>query len=137
MGETGETNVIVAVPAQAPRSPLALRPWMGCVSSLLLAMLCLCPSWALLWLGLRGEMVLHAGEPGEVRVWVVRTPEDSALALAVSTMRDVSVTPGQECLQTRVRFFSLALSPAPAPTVYCSCPAGDGGPTFQRGACVP
>ena len=135
MAETGDTSAVEAVPSKATRSPVAVRPWMGCLASLVLALLCLCPTWTLLWLGLRGEMVLNASKPGEVRVWVVRAQEDSALA--VSTMRAVRVAPGLECLQTRVRFVPLALSPAPAPAVYCSCAESDGGSIFHPGACLP
>lgn len=108
---------------------------MGCLASLVLALLCLCPTWTLLWLGLRGEIVLNAGEPGEIRVWVVRTQEDSALA--VSTLRTARDSTGLECLQTRVRFLPLALAPVPAPALYCSCAGVDGDSIFHPGACRP
>ncbi len=120
--------------AQATRRPpRGMRPWMGCLASLLLALVCLCPTWTLLWLGLRGDIVLSAGQPGEIRLWLARANQGAALALSISRPTPSSL--GDDCLQTRVRFLPLSLSPALDAAAYCSCAADGGNPVAQSGAC--
>jgi hypothetical protein len=106
---------------------------MGCLASLLLALVCLCPTWTLLWLGLRDDIVLSAGPPGEIRLWLARANQGVALALSISRPTPSSL--GDDCLQTRVRFLPLSLSPALDAAVYCSCAADGGNPVAQSGAC--
>lgn len=115
------------------RPPRGLRPWMGCLASLLLALVCLCPTWTLLWMGMRGDIVLSAGQPGEIRLWLARANQGAALALSFTRPTPSSL--GDDCLQTRARFLPLSLSPAIEAAVYCSCSADGGNPVAPSGAC--
>ena len=117
------------------RPPRGLSPWMGCLASLLLALVCLFPTWTLLWLGLRDDIVLSAGPPGEIRLWLARANQGAALALSISRPTPSSL--GDDCLQTRVRFLPLSLSPALAAAAYCICTAKTGKSVTQLGACPP
>jgi hypothetical protein len=106
---------------------------MGCLASLLLALSCLCPTWTLLWLGMRGDIVLSDGQPGEIRLWLARAPQGAALALSIRRLTPSSL--GDDCLQTRVRFLPLSLGPAFDAAAYCSCAQDGGNPVAQSGAC--
>ena len=69
---------------RAASRPATMRPWMGCLVSLVLAALCLCPTLMLLRLGLRGDIVLNAGQAGDVRLWMTRSQQGVALALSTT-----------------------------------------------------
>lgn len=136
MTEAGEGIPEDPGTAQATRRPpRGMRPWMGCLASLLLALVCLCPTWTLLWLGLRGDIVLSAGQPGEIRLWLARANQGAALAMSISRPTPSSL--GDDCLQTRVRFLPLNLVPGPEAAAYCICSAKTGKSVTQLGACPP
>ena len=134
MTEAGEGIPKDPGPAHATRRPpRCMRPWMGCLASLLLALVCLCPTWTLLWLGMRGDIVLNDGQPGEIRLWLARANQGASLALSIRRLTASSL--GEDCLQTRVRFLPLSLSPALDAAAYCSCAEDGGNPVAQLGDC--
>jgi hypothetical protein len=118
----------------AASRPATLRPWMGCLLSLLLAALCLCPTLMLLRLGLRGDIVLNGGQMGDVRLWMTRSEQGAALAL--STTRPIESSLGAGCQRTRVVFLPIGLPDKPEGATYCSCP-GSAGAAVQPGRCPP
>ena len=119
---------------RAASRPATLRPWMGCLVSLGLAALCLCPTLMLIRLGLRGDIVLNGGQVGEVRLWMTRSQQGAALALSTTRSTDSSL--GAGCQQTRVVFLPVGLPEKPEGATYCSC-TGNAGATVQSGRCPP
>jgi hypothetical protein len=108
---------------------------MGCLLSLLLALACLCPTWTMLWLGLRGDVAVQTVPLGEVRLWMDR--DERGPVLAVSTTRALPSTAGAECRETRVQFLRIRMGLEPEPARFCSCVAADGGAVELSGACPP
>ena len=89
---------------QAPhRSTRGLHPWgLGCLASLLSALVCLCSTWTRQWPGLRGDVVLSAGQPGEIRRWLVRRTQGAPLPGSIRGPGPSSL--GDDGLQTRLGF---------------------------------
>ncbi len=112
-----------------------MRPWMGCLVSLLLSLVCLCPTWTVLWLGMRGDVVVRTAPLGELRLWMAR--DERGPVLAVSSVRAVPSSAGADCRATRVQFLRIWTYPGPESAHYCTCATADGGSNEIPGACPP
>lgn len=108
---------------------------MGCLLSLLVSLACLCPTWTMLWLGLRGEVVVHTVPFGEVRVWMAR--DERGPVLAVSATQAVTSSAGADCRETRVRFLRIGLGLEADLARFCACAAPGAEAIELSGACPP
>jgi hypothetical protein len=135
MTEVAEGTLKEPGTGQAPRrSTRRLRPWrQGCLAGLQSVLVCLCSTWTGQWLGLRGDVVLSAGQPGEIRLWLARDPQGSALAVSVRRLTPSNL--GDACPQTSVRSLPLSLGPMSEGVTYCRCAAHVGIPLAPSGAC--
>lgn len=112
-----------------------VRPWMGCLTGVLLGLACLCLSWGMLWLGLRGDLMFTPAGATEFRMWLARDEQGASLALSASSAAPASLRGA--CRQTRVRFLPLQPGPVPPPASYCTCTPPGGDATTHFGACLP
>jgi hypothetical protein len=136
MSETETANVPPVVPAEAKRhDSRGVRPWMGCLTGVLLGLACLCLSRAMLWLGLRGDLMFTLAGGTEIRMWLARDGRRPSLALSASSAGAASLSAA--CRQTRVRFLPHRPGPVPAPASYCTCTTPEGDSSTHFGACQP
>ena len=136
MSEAEIANVPPVVPAETKRhDSRGVRPWMGCLTGVLLGLACLCLSWGMLWLGLRGDLMFTPAGGIEIRMWLARDGQRASLALSASSAAPASLSAA--CRQTRVRFLPLQPGPVPAPASYCTCTTPKGDSSTHLGACQP
>jgi hypothetical protein len=112
-----------------------IPPALGCSILLVMLVLGLACLWLAGTLAFEGQVLLRAGQPDELRLWLVQDGELAGVGFSYALQEEV---PGMEtltCYQTRVRFVLWKNNSEGQPAEYCRCYRSRGGEWIDAGAC--
>ena len=105
-------------PSGPERGPSAA---VGCLSSVMIAILGGALLLIVLSIALRGEARFTKGELGAIRAWLIRDGENQGLAFSTTRIVDGSERSGHVCLRTTARFAMISSGEPVEDVAYCDC----------------
>jgi len=114
---------------------LPIPPGLGCALSILVGLVGVAIFFVAVSFALRGEVRFSTGELTERRVWLVRDVGELGLGFSTSGLVSGSVSSGQACVETRVRFLMFQSADPVQPLAYCECLERADGSWLAVGDC--
>ncbi|MFQ5921524.1 MAG: hypothetical protein ACE5M4_01640 [Anaerolineales bacterium] len=110
--------------AESPESGTrtgGVSPAVGCLSTLLVAVLAAGLLLIILSIAFRGEARFSKGDLGELRLWLIRESANQGLGLSTTRIVAGRESSGEVCIRTSARFLMIRSEQEIEDVVYCDC----------------
>jgi hypothetical protein len=124
--------------AESPESQGGTRgvsPAVGCLSTLLVAVLAAGLLLITLSTALRGEARFSKGDLGEMRLWLIREAANQGLGLSTTRIVAGRESSGEVCIRTTARFLMVRSEREIEDVAYCDCYERQGENWVAAGDC--
>ena len=98
-----------------------VSPAVGCLSTLLIAIVAAGLLLIILSIALRGEARFSKGDLGEMRLWLIRESANQGLGLSTTRIVAGRESLGEVCIRTTARFLMIRSAQEVEDVVYCDC----------------
>ncbi len=125
----------------APEGPepehrtVGVSPAVGCLSTLLVAVVAAGLLLIILSIALRGEARFSKGDLGEVRFWLIRESANQGLGLSTTRIVAGRESSGVVCIRTSARFLMIRSEREIEDVAYCDCYERQGEKWVAAGNC--
>ena len=113
-----------------------VSPAVGCLSTLLVAVVAAGLLLIILSIALRGEARFSKGDLGELRLWLIREPANQGLGLSTTRIAAGRESSGVVCIRTSARFLMIRSEQEIEDVVYCDCYERQGENWIAVGDCI-
>jgi len=124
--------------AESPKSRGRTRgvsPAIGCLSTVLVAVLAAGLLLIILSVALRGEARFSKGDLGELRLWLIRETANQGLGLSTTRIVAGRESSGEVCIRTSARFLMIRSEQVIEGVVFCDCYEKKGENWVAAGDC--
>ncbi len=112
-----------------------VSPAVGCLSTLLVAVLAAGLLLIILSVALRGEARFSKGDLGELRLWLIRETANQGLGLSTTRIVAGRESSGEVCIRTSARFLMIRSELEIEDVVFCDCYEKQGENWVAAGDC--
>ncbi|MGD8603988.1 MAG: hypothetical protein PVF49_05375 [Anaerolineales bacterium] len=124
------------ITAPESASVRGISPTLGCGVLLVCLIVGLVCVWVAGALAFEGEIQFRAGQPDEIRLWLVDDEGIAGLALSYAGEAVLDAGDSLHCYQHQVRFFLWRSADQGQPVEFCRCYQTDNGDWIDVGACA-
>ena len=114
---------------------VGVSPAVGCLSTVLVAVLATGLLLIILSVALRGEARFSKGDLGELRIWLIRESANQGLGLSTTRIVAGRESSGVVCIRTSARFLMIRSEQVIENVVFCDCYEKQGENWVAAGNC--